>query len=1023
MSTRRYPNWGNNTFFNSTTCNVPWPDHSNAEAWAEFPAISNVNMNNCNIYNVHMINGNQFFDASQWSRFEAIQDVSMNNKSIYNANNVNVKGFFRVEGNASSPYWNEIKLDGNITTANNTTLYPPTNEQYFSSYRVDGQVFSPIGLFPGAAQTTTFQMGKGGVILPLGDVKLKANNAILYEPFVSPPYSYAMGTYRGYAFFGIDNCSPTAYIRMNYDTLGNFIPNNSALIEINADSVTGITELASSRVRTTAGKCDMLGTYGATLTAGTYINSLEPNLNNNYTATCKVNLYSYDGVNGIPNPSGFDAGVIDINCSSKNTKTGFNFGNSVINIEAERYSGTSPFSATVNIKANDKINVNAYRTQIDTYELRLGSTGGSGCHVQCDGLLEFHGNVKFDAQADFLNLNSATGAYPAYIQSNLSQLYIDINNLILDSNYVTSQWALFPAVSALDMSGNGIDNTSYVSFYDDATNFRARYFLSNTYLTYDSGYEQRAVAQDWSSFTPERDLNMMSYSVTNATSIDTSIVNTDIIRGKGGNIQVQNNVTLLDNSIENIDYLRTNSVYFYRTAPDYSNMSYLSMHERSNIYYLSLDSTDFLSYNVVDGYYTFENGNQLNLYAASNAPSIVFQDSQSNVGTIQFDSSNFRISADMDVAYNNIRNINSVYITNLESTGDPVNVNAQLLCYGGLDLQVRNIENVSNINLYSVNGLPYVPGGGGGGGSNWYTYAAQGPVDFSGNDMNNVGTIYFNPYTSINQTNVDGVDYLNVNAPFHVWNYMIIFDTGGNNPGFRLQKNDGITATVTFDGFSINVDYPLFLQGRPLYGASEVDIVNTNTGNTAVLTYITQDYNDGETYEELAFQNVPFLFVNGLNQIELISVADIQFIDNATNEYNYLLCRNNEMFIENYNTDHVLVQEVPVASFWSKYPSQADVDFNGYGLDDVGHINYSNPGGIKASLPYTQFGDVTTDSATGEATVTFDVPFITDTYSVQVTYLESASTLPYVTVRKTGDFTFIAEPGKNVCWTATGYIS
>jgi len=190
------------------------------------------------------------------------------------------------------------------------------------------------------------------------------------------------------------------------------------------------------------------------------------------------------------------------------------------------------------------------------------------------------------------------------------------------------------------------------------------------------------------------------------------------------------------------------------------------------------------------------------------------------------------------------------------------------------------------------------------------------------------------------------------------------------------------------------------------------------------LTYVTQTYGDGETYDELAYQDVPFLYANEANQIELISVFDIQFIDAATYEYNNLhwQCRNNEMFIGNYNTDHVLVQEVPVNSFWSKYPAQGDVQYTGHGLDDVSRINYSNPGGIKASLPYTQFGEVTTDS-TGAATVTFDVPFIDTAYSVQLTYLDSASTIPYVPTRKEDHFILAAEPVRGLCWTATGYIS
>ena len=461
--------------------------------------------------------------------------------------------------------------------------------------------------------------------------------------------------------------------------------------------------------------------------------------------------------------------LVNINCSSKNTVTGFNFGNSVITIEAERYSGSSPFSATVNVKANDKININAYRTQIDTWELRLGTIGGTGCHLQCDGWLEFQGNVRFYEPTHINKLDYATGAYPTAVWNAIQEL----------SNHAggggsPSNWYQYPARTNVDFSGNSLIDVSGVQFFvadisgEDISGYRANYYVDKVthLLTYSDGYQTRPVAQDWSAFTPERDLNMMGYSLTNATSLNTSILQVDIVRAQSGHIQVQNNITMSEYSIENIDYLRTNSVYFYRTAPNYSNMSYLSMHQRSNYHLLSLDSLDFLAYDVSGGRYTFENGNRLNLYYACNAPSIVFQDAISNVGILQFKTNSFVVNRSIDLSYTDLQNVNNIYITNLESTGDPINVNAQLLCYGGVDLQNRSIENVENIQLNTINGSPYVPGGGGGG-SNWYTYQAQGSVDMNFYDLNNMGTIYFNPYTSINHTNVDGVDYLNVNSLTH----------------------------------------------------------------------------------------------------------------------------------------------------------------------------------------------------------------------------------------------------------------
>ena len=574
-------------------------------------------------------------------------------------------------------------------------------------------------------------------------------------------------------------------------------------------------------------------------------------------------------------------------------------------------------------------------------------------------------------------------------------------------------------LSGSDLSGSDLSGSSVSSGY------RLNLFVDRDshLLTYSDGYDTRAIAQDWSAFTPERDLNMMLYSINNAVDVNTQSVTVDSIVARSSNVSVQNSFDMLHNLIYNVDSIMTNSVYFYRTAPDYSNRSYMSMHQISNTYYLSLDSIDFLSCDTLGGKYSLENANTIKLYAACNAPRILFQDSLSNTGSLQYINSNFKVSSDLDMSYNNIRNINSIYVTNIQGTGDPINVNDQILCYGGVDLQLRSIENVDNINLNTINGVPYVAGGGGDG-SNWYTYPAQSSVDLSGNNVTNVGTLSFNsPYVPVYADMIDGVGYLNVDAPFHVWNYMIIYDTGGNNPGFRMDKNDGRTGTILFDGDYIVFNQPVWLQGNGLRGASLLEVVNLSTGNTANLSYVTQSYGSGETFDELAYQNVPFLYVNASSQIEIISVADIQFIDADTSHYSYLSCRDNEMFINDYGTDHVPIGEVPVASFWSKYAATATVDISKNSMTNVGTLNYFAADGSVANLPFTQYGDVMTDPITGEATVTFSTEFINDTYSVQLCYLESASTIPYITVRKVNNFTFTAEPGKQLTWTATGYVS
>ena len=637
---------------------------------------------------------------SNWSLYPALYDIQANNHNLYNVNNTNIRGNFRVEGNASSPYWNEVKLDGNITTASGNTFYPPTNEQYFSSYRVDTQIFSPTALFPSATQLTTLQMSKGGTLLPLGDIKLKANNAKLSIPFSEPPISFANGTYRATAFFGIDNMSPSAYMRMNYDSLGNFIPNNSALIEINADSMIGLTELASSRIRSTAGKCDMLGTYGATLTAGTYINSLEPNLNNNYKATCKVDLYSYDGVNGLPSPSDGNAGSINILCSSKNTVAGLNFGNSVINIEASRYGGSSPWSATVNIKANDKININSYRTQIDTWELRLGTIGGTGSHIICDGWLEFLGYVRFLESVHINKLDYCKGAYPDYLEGRLTQL----SNMIFAGSNASNIYA--ENIYTKNLTFSNISGDINSSVYTGAV------------YTYHIG-NPNALAQE--PINVNNAFQMGENDIYNVKAIDTKILNVSNINASNVNAT---SIKTNDITLSNIKSDVNMNTYFI------NNVGSLFTHNLTTDYIRAND----LGYTIVQNDMIFTDYN--NITGLSNTKTMnMYTDKLYNNGT-----SNITVYTDLDLCNKNISNVNNLQLSNINNqfyvhTSNWFNYQAR----NNILANNNSIKNVNNLEVYTINNVLYESVG------NWSKYTATQDV-------------YFDTHNIFGVTGINGVD-------------------------------------------------------------------------------------------------------------------------------------------------------------------------------------------------------------------------------------------------------------------------
>jgi hypothetical protein len=62
----------------------------------------------------------------------------------------------------------------------------------------------------------------------------------------------------------------------------------------------------------------------------------------------------------------------------------------------------------------------------------------------------------------------------------------------------------------------------------------------------------------------------------------------------------------------------------------------------------------------------------------------------------------------VDLNFNTLANVDTLYVDNIYSSGDPINVYKSLTCYGGLDLQLRDIVNVSNIDLLTINGQPYI---------------------------------------------------------------------------------------------------------------------------------------------------------------------------------------------------------------------------------------------------------------------------------------------------------------------------
>ena len=256
--------------------------------------------------NVSSLNAPGFSNfLSNWSYYNALTDVNIANHNINNVVTLNTQGVYATSGittnslyvgtggttfsgdvringtgNTFSPYWYNFTMDANITTGQANQIYPPTNNQFFSDYHIGINVLDVESLPSAAFTLAHLDMASSGFIIPTGNVTLSANNYTLLVPYVyvdtTPPFIHTLiGSFRGNAYFGTIGSGQLAYVRMNYDAsavIGK-IPNQGALLEINADSYIGVTAnplTTSSRIAITGGRNQSFSTYQNTLSAGDF---------------------------------------------------------------------------------------------------------------------------------------------------------------------------------------------------------------------------------------------------------------------------------------------------------------------------------------------------------------------------------------------------------------------------------------------------------------------------------------------------------------------------------------------------------------------------------------------------------------------------------------------------------------------------------------------------------------------------------------------------------------------------------
>ena len=847
-------------------------------------------------------------DLSRWAEYPAIQDVNMSNHSINNVGNMNLHGYLRVEGNTFPPYWNQIKLDGNITTANQTTNSPPTGKQYFGGYDVYNTSFDLESILNNFAfQNAHLQLKTGGTILPTGSVVLESKG---YNLKVPTPEGTLSGDYRGYMYLGTNGSGAEAFIRFNGDTVTSIIPDQGALIEINADSVIGVTTLAPSRVRTTAGKIDNLGTYEAQMTAGTKLTIPYPN----YRATCVIKEYAYGGILPIPEPLSGIGGQTDIVVSTDNNLNpgGETFGHAIINIEAIRnkYVNTNHYSADINIRAMDHIYISTPYTSMNLGALEFTNENGT--------VINSVSSLLVNAPIVMCNIIDASGPYPTYLQSSLNGISNTLNSLTSVSTFSTlttstlnvinistgfingapyipggggspDTWYLYPALSNVDMGTNSISNINTITAdYINATNyiqggdgnFAA---LTADNLTLNGGYLEMSNGNIFNingmnaSLVEFLSMNGRTATFSNSVSVVSNIVvgsitnpagyiQTPNIRGSNGAVfftqttltgvrgistTLISSAQVLVSSIAGNGSLLTginavSSPSIISSIEGLGTTGYISSSQlTSTVRGLATKPTDVPS--TIVGLGTFGYLSSLKYWSQKPATSDVDLSNynMSNVYKInghyaETDMWNkwwsvYPCINNLVMCNNDIKDTNRIYGNTLITAGVSTNIFSTGIGYVSTlstgSLGASNI-NVIDLQVAYINGAPYSGGGGGGSPSNWYLYAAQGPVSFTYYDITSVGDIYTqnmyntsNIYTDILVASNDiATPSINGNATFDAsnWSYYVAQDNVSLNNYYLttnsyIQSQDVSTLNVSTNTVNANIISSVSISSSQLY--------------------------------------------------------------------------------------------------------------------------------------------------------------------------------------------------------------
>ena len=444
-------------------------------------------------------------NVKNWANYKAITDVNFDYHNGYNLANTQTNSLtvgnggqvwngnaqFNQTGNTFSPYWYNFTMDANITTGQANQLYPPTNKQFFSDNHIAINVFD-IESF-GAFTLAHFDMNSDGWVIPTGNATMSANNYTLVLPYIVidsiPPFVHTYtGSYRGTAYYGTTGSAQLAYIRMNSDatTISGKIPNQGALIEINADSYFGVIAnpiTTSSRIATTGGRNQSFATYENSVSAGDF--GIWP-VNTNI---CEMDMYC---------PIGYLGGGTTTNRVRGGTAGARN------DMTAEGTVGG--FGTEMNIYSTDRMYLYTngdlyigFGGQSQRYN-PTNSVGNNYQHVHISQVQDITGRTdNGDNGAQIVNINSIQGYTSNSFIKNFSYLIgydsnfhypndyritsiKTVSSLILTPLFISTVSTFSSAIYSVNGSNFEDSLYPYISTIDLKTSYVSSFFLSINYI-------------------------------------------------------------------------------------------------------------------------------------------------------------------------------------------------------------------------------------------------------------------------------------------------------------------------------------------------------------------------------------------------------------------------------------------------------------------------------------------------------------------------------------------------------------